>query len=615
MPARMFDPELKHPLRMHNPASKRVLRRILATKVDVDYRTIRSSDFLKLTFDAPEFKGSAITLLHKVFGIKHRPGSKIRTACDVQNLLWHAFEDKFSRDTFSCTEEIQGMGTIGEWHYDVKPNKLEASTTAEVAILAFRALDKRRQDIVMRKEQGETFEEIAEDYDCGRTRIQQLNADSLEKIRSALNAHNQQTVEETSTLPDNKVPSNPTFSLAKSLNTCLYKGKQHSSKWNLLVAIINNPDEHAVVREEAKKMLIKMMKATNKYYLEQDERWAKSREEGLAIYKQEPPLFVSYTHPRTVLSHTMRLVVHERTEELRQHLARGGAVTTDDEWGSPLHIACGNAYLDGIKLLLEHSADLSAKDDRGRTPFEKLVDVGNVVPPRDKVIIFLIKYIEEHGSEKDRAIAMKWKTDYASKKLLTVARHPSEDYVINSGRLEAALEAGADVEVRDHNGKTPLMIAAQKGHSEIVYHLLIHGADPFAFDSKHKKTAIDLASDFRWYGPKRARLILLLHQKMQQELPGRKPELNNQLLDAADQGDTETMSALLKLGADVDARFMCGETPLMLAAVGDHVDAVKLLISHGADVKVTDNTGWNAKKHAEMQKNEEISQILANLMQ
>lgn len=61
------------------------------------------------------------------------------------------------------------------------------------------------------------------------------------------------------------------------------------------------------------------------------------------------------------------------------------------------------------------------------------------------------------------------------------------------------------------------------------------------------------------------------------------------LLDAAASGDTRAVCAALDAGADVGARDAHRRTPLLLAALGDHVAAAEALVAAGADPDAQDD--------------------------
>jgi serine/threonine-protein phosphatase 6 regulatory ankyrin repeat subunit B len=67
--------------------------------------------------------------------------------------------------------------------------------------------------------------------------------------------------------------------------------------------------------------------------------------------------------------------------------------------------------------------------------------------------------------------------------------------------------------------------------------------------------------------------------------------LGNQLVQAAHEGNNETVKALLAQGAPVDAKNNNGLTPLMWAAWNGHKDICELLLTHNAHVDAKDNNG------------------------
>jgi hypothetical protein len=67
-----------------------------------------------------------------------------------------------------------------------------------------------------------------------------------------------------------------------------------------------------------------------------------------------------------------------------------------------------------------------------------------------------------------------------------------------------------------------------------------------------------------------------------------KAELNEQLFTAARKGDAALVRSLLDKGADVNATWRYGLTPLMHAASRGHVEVVRALLDKGARVDVKD---------------------------
>jgi hypothetical protein len=65
--------------------------------------------------------------------------------------------------------------------------------------------------------------------------------------------------------------------------------------------------------------------------------------------------------------------------------------------------------------------------------------------------------------------------------------------------------------------------------------------------------------------------------------------LTEQLIRAAEAGDTAAVQRLLKEGADINGRDAQGRTPVMAATHGNRVETVRALIQAGADINIRDN--------------------------
>jgi ankyrin repeat protein len=141
------------------------------------------------------------------------------------------------------------------------------------------------------------------------------------------------------------------------------------------------------------------------------------------------------------------------------------------------------------------------------------------------------------------------------------------------GAVKLLLESGADINARNNDGETPLMVASLLGHVDIVKLLLAKGAD---VDAMHKRgmTALMRAS---FEGHVEVVRVLVDHGA-DVNVEGMIPALSL----ACEMGRTKVVKLLLEKGADVNAKDHWGNTALVLASKKGHGQIVELLKAHGA---------------------------------
>lgn len=136
------------------------------------------------------------------------------------------------------------------------------------------------------------------------------------------------------------------------------------------------------------------------------------------------------------------------------------------------------------------------------------------------------------------------------------------------------ISAKANIELCDKQNTSPLFFASWEGHREIVQLLIEAGANPNREAGKDFGTPLYVASQ---QGHLDVVKCLLAHGARVDYVSDSSSE--TALYAASAYGHVDVIQCLIEAGANPDKRLSSGSTPLQVATQENHIDAVKYLIS------------------------------------
>lgn len=150
------------------------------------------------------------------------------------------------------------------------------------------------------------------------------------------------------------------------------------------------------------------------------------------------------------------------------------------------------------------------------------------------------------------------------------------DYCTDTVRV--LLTNGADPNIRDHEGRTALMVASLKGNIDIVEILLQHRANP-----NDQSSEMITALMYACQKDENVRIVKLLVRHFADVYAVDNKSVTA-LMYASRYGSTQIVDYLLAFHQDINHQDVNGGTALMYACKYGNLDIVRLLLEHGADV-------------------------------
>lgn len=171
------------------------------------------------------------------------------------------------------------------------------------------------------------------------------------------------------------------------------------------------------------------------------------------------------------------------------------------------------------------------------------------------------------------------------------------------------IAAGADLEQRDGQRRTPLLLAVAGNHVAVARALLAAGASPNA-QASNQDTPWLLA------GASGRSEIVAAMLPLKPDLSLRNRYGGNALIPACERAHVETVKLLLTSGIDLDHVNNLGWTCLLeIVILGDggprHQQVAKLVLDAGADPNLADKDGVSPLQHARKRGQNEVAKLIA----
>lgn len=296
---------------------------------------------------------------------------------------------------------------------------------------------------------------------------------------------------------------------------------------------------------------------------------------------------------------------------------------------SLLHIAAELGYYQLARFLLYHGADITSKNSKGKSPrelasgnghicckqllaipyffFEAIVKKNNELKKffrQEKILNTKVKLIFGMKEDVDTASFVNARILYAKKLLSPLINIAAEE--INQEALELLLAQGANPNLIDGNGNTPLHIVILKSLTiRVNVTETVKKLERMAFLLLKKGAAVELQN----HNGKSPLHLIKLQQSSQIYMMITKAK---RVYDCVIDKKPDELKRLLEPEIIVTARFGTkGKSPLAQAIEQGDIESIKLLVNHQPDIiDIADDEGNQAIHLAILAKNFKLLEFL-----
>ena len=326
---------------------------------------------------------------------------------------------------------------------------------------------------------------------------------------------------------------------------------------------------------------------------------------------------------RTLIEHKADITAKNKEGDMPVHIAayngRGETIMAlitefgcdanieDSDGWTLLHYACKAGNVSLVQTLIEHKADITAKNKEGDMPVHIAVcnDIGEVI----------LALITEFGCDTNIANSNGWTLlHYACKAgnvslVRTLIKHKADITVKNNrgdmpvhiaadyDREEVILalitEFGCDTNIADSNGWTLLHYACKEGNVNLVRTLIEHKAD---ITAKNNQSNMPVHIAVK-YDREEVILALITEFGCDTNIAGSNGW--TLLHYACKEGNVNLVRTLIEHKADITAKNNQSNMPVHIAVKYDREEVILALITEfGCDTNIADFKGWTLLHYA-----------------